>query len=670
MRSFKDEDVGQDIREPSDDLRPKTFRSLSSKFSLFTGILLFWVVATILSFDLRQDSFAKGLTLCLVVMLVAAAISWFTLRLLARPLALLQKGITSVREGRLEPIQVSRTSDEIEYLGESFNRMIEALAESQEQIRQHQELLEERIRKRTEELERTMERALAASHAKSEFLANVSHELRTPMNGVIGMIDIVMDSRLTPEQREQLETAQRCAYSLLALLNDILDLSKIEAGKMMLEKIPFDIRNLIEDCAKAHLPTAAQKGIPLFTDIAPGVPRLVLGDPLRVRQILANLLSNAVKFTERGSVRVRLDAQPAEGKALELGIRVTDTGTGIPADKVAHIFDKFTQADGSISRKYGGTGLGLAITRRLVEIYEGSIGVESEVGRGSTFHVTLRLEVPAAEPGPEGHAVRRSEDASVASQAGPPARILVVEDNLVNQKVVTAILRKRRYHVEVARDGREALAALERADEDEPFRLILMDVQMPVMDGLEATRAIRRNESWSAIPIVAMTAHAMNGDRERCLQAGMNGYISKPVNPAHLLATVDEHIAASADALPAQQVAAPRTEPAEPARSTRLPSADSDLLESMLQLFVQLAPERLQKLEAAIDRRDRVALVAEAQKIASAARPIAAGPVAASARFIEAAARREDFDAARAALRNLSEAIRSLTENAPAVMKP
>ncbi len=452
----------------------------------------------------------------------------------------------------------------------------------------------------------------------------------------------------------------------MALLNDILDLSKIEAGKMMMEKVPFDLRGLIEDCAKAHQPKAAQKNIHLFTDIAPGVPRQVLGDPLRMRQIVANLLSNAMKFTERGSVRVRLEAKALAGRAVEVGIHVTDTGTGIPPDKLTHIFDKFTQADGSISRKYGGTGLGLAITKRLVEMYEGAIRVESELGRGSTFHVTLRCELPAKEPGVEGNgSSRRMSDASAAAPQGTPARILVVEDNLVNQKVVTAILRKRRYYVEVANDGREAISALERAPADAPFHLVLMDVQMPVLDGLEATRAIRRNENWNSIPIVAMTAHAMTGDRERCLLAGMNGYISKPVNPAHLLATLEEHLSA-VKTLPALPSGPAKTESPDPSLSARLMTADSDLLESMLQLFLQLAPERLQKLDSAIERGDTRALVAEAQKIVSAARPIAAGSVTASARFIEAAARRDDFEAARAGVRNLSEAIRSLTQNAPA----
>ena len=219
-------------------------RSLSSKYSAFTSILLLWVVATSLWWDIHLHTFdwTKGLILCGVVLGVAAAISRFTNRLLARPLTLLEAGITSVREGRLEPIRVSRTGDEIEYLGESFNRMITALAASQEEIRQYQELLEERIRQRTQELEKAMHGALAASQAKSEFLANISHELRTPMNGLLGMLDLVLDSPVGGEQREQVEIAQRCAYSLLDLLNDILDLSKIEAGRMILEKVPFDLR--------------------------------------------------------------------------------------------------------------------------------------------------------------------------------------------------------------------------------------------------------------------------------------------------------------------------------------------------------------------------------------------------------------------------------------------
>jgi len=520
--------------------RPTTLRSLSSKFSFFAAALVFWVVVTILAYDLRQETFdlGKGLLLCVIVFLVSAAIARFTIRLLGRPLRLLQESITAVQNGRLEPVQVSKTGDEIEFLGESFNRMIEALALSQKQVREQQELLEKRIKDRTEQLEEAMRNAQAANQAKSEFLANISHELRTPMNGVIGMLDIILDHKeLHGELTEQIQTAQQCAYSLLALLNDILDLSKIEAGKMNLEQIPFDPRVIVDDCVKAHQPKAAQNGIQLTSQTSAKVPQQLVGDPLRVRQILSNLVSNAVKFTEHGSVSVRMDGEVLDRGQFMLKLTVVDSGTGIPADKLLYIFDKFTQADGSVTRKYGGTGLGLAITRRLVDLHHGEIHVESELGRGTTFVVTLQCEM-AGEASEQLTPERLP--VALAPALTNPARILVVEDNPVNQKVVTAVLRKRGFSIDLANDGQEAIGKLKNAASS--YDLVLMDVQMPVLDGLEATRIIRKETQWKDLPIIAMTAHAMNGDKERCLAAGMNGYISKPVHPAHLLSTVDEYL--------------------------------------------------------------------------------------------------------------------------------
>jgi signal transduction histidine kinase len=519
--------------------RPGPLRSLASKFSLFAAALVFWVVATILAYDLRQDTFdvGKGLLLCIIVILVAAAISRFTIRLLARPLLQLQLGITSARNGRLESIQVSKTGDEVEFLGESFNRMIEALAASQKALLENQELLEQRIKDRTDQLEEATRTAQAANQAKSELLANVSHELRTPMNGVIGMLDIALDRDLSPDLAEQLQTAQRCAYSLLSLLNDVLDLSKIEAGKMTLEKVPFDVRVLLADCIQAQQPKAAENSVSLRSEVSPVVPQQILGDPLRVRQIVTNLVGNAVKFTEHGTVTVRLGGEFLPSRQFMLNVVVEDSGTGIPADKLLSIFDKFTQADGSISRKFGGTGLGLAITRSLVELHGGEIRAASELGRGSTFTVTLKCETDGAAAPQQ--AAGRDGAATTPAVPGSAARILVVEDNQVNQKVVTAVLRKRGFCIELAGDGQEALKKLETGA---GFDLVLMDVQMPVLDGLEATRLIRKEARWNALPIIAMTAHAMNGDKERCLEAGMNGYISKPVHPSLLLSTVDEFL--------------------------------------------------------------------------------------------------------------------------------
>jgi signal transduction histidine kinase/DNA-binding response OmpR family regulator len=624
-------------------MRPAGFRSLATKFFIFIAGVLFWVALTLLGFDMRQDSvnWGKWAVVSVLLLVVAALLSKFTTRILAAPLKLLEEGIHSVTEGRLETIQVSSTGDEIEYLGHSFNRMITRLIETQNEVRQHQELLEDRIRRRTEQLERAMQSAQAASQAKSEFLANMSHELRTPMNGVLGMIDIVLDSPLTADQREQLETAQRCANSLLSLLNDVLDLSKIEAGKMVLERIPFDLRVLIDDTIRAQRAKAYKKGITVGMEVDRTVPRRITADPLRMRQIVSNLLSNAVKFTDRGHVKVHVwvDTQ-AEGRKLILD--VIDTGVGIPADKRACIFEKFTQADGSISRKYGGTGLGLAITKRLVEMHDGEISVDSVEGQGSRFRVSFPPDVflnEEVESAGEGVAAVPVEGTPVAA-----ASILVVEDNHVNQKVVTAILRKKGYHVDVANHGREALEYLDLL----AYGLVLMDVQMPILDGLETTRAIRRDARFRYLPIVAMTAHAMSG------------YIAKPVNPQTLLRTVEEFLNR------------PKELNITDAGGLDLPEIpldglDPGMMTEMQRLFVQTAAGRIEMLHRHLMAADYGALEREAARLRNSADQIAAPRLSEVAAELERSARALDADAVKRGIVTFEQALDSVEKRVKAL---
>ncbi|MBM3747782.1 MAG: response regulator [Acidobacteria bacterium] len=394
------------------------------------------------------------------------------------------------------------------------------------------ELAEEksRVEGQKRDIEALLERAQQASRLKSEFLANVSHEIRTPMNGIMGMQTMVLATPLTSEQRECLETAQWSAECLLGLLNDILDLSKIEAGRLELDSVDFAVRDVVCCAAKTLSAQAQQKGLALSCEVRPQVPQRLEGDPARLRQVLLNLIGNAIKFTEAGQVRVQVGVASASPAEVVLHCAVSDTGIGIPPEKQHVVFEAFRQADGSTTRKFGGTGLGLGISSRLVEMMGGRIWVESQPGRGSTFHFTARLRPARSAP-----AAPAEPAASSALEDDPvprSLRILLAEDNAVNEKMAVHFLAKLGHQVVVARDGRQAVETFTR----ERFDLVLMDVQMPEMDGLEATRLIRERElaAGAHTPILAMTAHALKGDRERCLDAGMDSYLSKPVRIAEL----------------------------------------------------------------------------------------------------------------------------------------